>query len=49
MAGRLRGLLNEKVKVNLPGGSLRIEWPDETAPVIMTGPAEFVFHGQIKL
>jgi diaminopimelate epimerase len=49
VAGRLRGLLNEKVKVNLPGGSLRIEWPDETAPVIMTGPAEFVFHGQIKL
>lgn len=49
VAGRLRGLLNEKVKVNLPGGSLRIEWPDEAAPVIMTGPAEFVFHGQIKL
>lgn len=49
VAGRLRGLLNEKVKVNLPGGSLRIEWPDESAPVIMTGPAEFVFHGQIKL
>lgn len=49
VTGRLRGLLNEKVKVNLPGGSLRIEWPNETAPVIMTGPAEFVFHGQIKL
>ena len=49
VAGRLRGLLNEKVKVNLPGGSLRIEWNDESSPVMMTGPAEFVFHGQIKL
>lgn len=49
VAGRLRGLLNEKVKVNLPGGSLYIEWLDESSPVIMTGPAEFVFHGQIKL
>jgi diaminopimelate epimerase len=49
VAGRLRGLLNEKVKVNLPGGSLRVEWADELSPVMMTGPAEFVFHGQIKL
>jgi diaminopimelate epimerase len=49
VAGRLRGLLNDKVKVNLPGGSLRIEWFDESSPVMMTGPAEFVFHGQIKL
>ncbi|MBK8186987.1 MAG: diaminopimelate epimerase [Cellvibrio sp.] len=49
VAGRLRGLLNEKVKVNLPGGSLHIEWREESSPVIMTGPAEFVFHGQIKL
>lgn len=49
VAGRLRGLLSETVKVNLPGGSLHIEWRDESSPVIMTGPAEFVFHGQIKL
>lgn len=49
VTGRLRGLLNENVKVNLPGGSLQIQWPHEASPVIMTGPAEFVFHGQIKL
>jgi len=48
-AGRLIGMLNERVKVNLPGGSLRIEWMNENSPVMMTGPAEFVFHGQIKL
>jgi diaminopimelate epimerase len=49
VAGRLRGLLDEKVKVNLPGGSLQIEWPGDGQPVIMTGPAVTVFHGQIKI
>lgn len=49
VAGRLRGLLDEKVKVNLPGGSLQIEWPGGGQPVIMTGPAVTVFHGQIKI
>lgn len=49
VSGRLRGLLNETVKVNLPGGSLRIQWQGDGHPVIMTGPAVTVFHGQIKL
>lgn len=49
VTGRLRGLLNETVKVNLPGGSLRIRWAGEGQPVVMTGPAVTVFHGQIKL
>ena len=49
VAGRLRGLLDENVKVNLPGGSLQIEWPGEGQPVIMTRPAVTVFHGQIKI
>lgn len=49
VAGRLRGLLDDTVKVNLPGGSLRIVWPGEGQSVIMTGPAVTVFHGQIKI
>jgi diaminopimelate epimerase len=49
VAGRLRGLLDQDVKVNLPGGSLHIEWPGEGHSVIMTGPAVTVFHGQIKI
>ncbi len=49
VSGRLRGLLDEKVKVNLPGGSLNIEWPGEGKSVIMTGPAVTVFHGQIRI
>lgn len=49
VAGRLRGLLEQRVKVNLPGGSLQIDWPGEGQSVIMTGPAVTVFHGQIKI
>lgn len=49
VAGRLRGLLDENVKVNLPGGSLYIQWAGDGQSVIMTGPAVTVFHGQIKI
>ncbi|WP_299197435.1 diaminopimelate epimerase [uncultured Amphritea sp.] len=47
VAGRLRGLLDDKVTVHLPGGSLVIEWPGEGEPLIMTGPATTVYEGQI--
>jgi diaminopimelate epimerase len=49
VSGRLRGKLCDDVKVNLPGGSLRIQWQGEGHPVIMTGPATTVFHGQVKI
>jgi diaminopimelate epimerase len=49
VAGRLRGLLDASVKVNLPGGSLQLEWKGEGHSVIMTGPAVTVFHGQVKI
>lgn len=49
VAGRLRNLLDSRVTVNLPGGSLNIEWAGEGQPVLMTGPAESVFHGQTRL
>lgn len=49
VSGRLRGQLCDDVKVNLPGGSLRIQWQGEGHPVIMTGPATTVFHGQVKI
>lgn len=49
VSGRLRGLLDREVQVNLPGGSLSIEWPGEGSPVMMTGPATTVFEGQIQL
>ena len=47
--GRLWGLLEETVHVRLTGGTLIISWPGEGQPVMMTGPAEFVFEGSIEL
>lgn len=49
VAGRLRGLLNPRVEVQLKGGKLMIEWQGEGSPVVMSGPAETVFEGNIEL
>jgi len=49
VSGRLRGLLGPRVRVTLPGGDLMIEWPGKPQPVLMTGPAERVFEGEIQL
>ncbi len=49
VAGRLRQLLDEEVAVDLPGGRLLIRWAGEGEPVLMTGPAVTVFHGEIDL
>jgi diaminopimelate epimerase len=49
VSGRLRGLLGPRVRVTLPGGDLVIEWPGAPHPVLMTGPAERVFEGEIEL
>jgi diaminopimelate epimerase len=47
--GRRWGLLGERVRVGLPGGDLVIEWPDQSGPVWMSGPAQSVFEGEIEL
>ncbi|MEP5764139.1 MAG: diaminopimelate epimerase [Halieaceae bacterium] len=49
VAGRLQGLLEEKVTVKLTGGELEIAWAGESHPVIMTGPATTVYEGSIQL
>lgn len=49
VSGCLRGLLDSPVTVNLPGGTLHIEWSGTEHPVIMTGPATTVFHGRIRI
>ncbi|WJW75579.1 diaminopimelate epimerase [Thiohalobacter sp. IOR34] len=49
VAGRLQGLLDEQVEVELPGGDLVISWAGDAAPVYMTGPAVSVFEGSIEL
>ena len=49
VSGQLRGLLDQQVKVHLPGGSLIIEWQGTDQAVMMTGPAATVFEGQVQL
>ena len=49
VAGRLRGLLDEEVKVHLRGGTVTIKWPGEGQSVTMTGPCTRVFEGRVYL
>ncbi len=49
VAGRLHQWLDEHVRVELPGGNLRIRWAGENEPVMMSGPTAFVYEGQIEL
>ncbi|ANU37984.1 diaminopimelate epimerase [Vibrio scophthalmi] len=46
--GILQGLLDETVRVSLPGGSLSIRWKGVGSPLYMTGPASHVYDGQIN-
>ena len=49
VAGIRLGWLDRKVDVQARGGVLTVEWADDNAPVLMTGPAETVFEGEIEL
>jgi diaminopimelate epimerase len=49
VSGRMRGLLDQRVTVHLPGGDLEIEWAGEGHSVMMTGPVATVYEGQIYL
>ena len=49
VAGIRLGLLDACVDVHTRGGRLTVEWAGEAQPVYMTGPAETVFEGRIKL
>jgi diaminopimelate epimerase len=42
---RAKGLVDERVRVNMPGGPLEIAW-DGAGDVMMTGPATLVFEGE---
>jgi diaminopimelate epimerase len=49
VAGIARGLLDESVVVTTRGGDLGISWAGDAAPVMMTGPAETVYEGEIEV
>lgn len=48
-AARQRDLVDERVKISLPGGKLRLSWPGPGQPIKMLGPATVVFEGRIEL
>ena len=45
VAAVLNGLTDRKAELQLLGGTLQIEWDEETDHVLMTGPAEFIADG----
>ena len=49
VAGIRLGRLDARVDVDTRGGRLTIEWAGGDHPVLMTGPAQTVFEGQIDL
>ena len=49
VAGIMLGYLNTKVEVILLGGTLRVEWGGQNKAIMMTGPTESVFEGNIIL
>ena len=49
VAGITRGLLDARVAVETRGGTLAIVWSGVGSPVMMTGPAQTVFEGEIDL
>ena len=49
VASILNGYTEDQVTVRLLGGDLKIEWAREANKVYMTGPAEIVFDGEIRL
>ena len=47
--GIREGLLDQRVQVDLPGGTLYVSWPGGNNPLWLEGPAEVSFTGQFEL
>lgn len=47
--GRRLGKLGPDVKVELPGGSLHVSWPEPGRSIWLTGPAERAYEGHFDL
>ena len=47
--GHRQGLLDNTALVSLPGGNLRLCWPDINTSIEMTGPCSTVFEGQTRM
>ena len=49
VASNLSGFIGDEADIILLGGKLHIEWDKEKNLIYMTGPAKFVFDGEIHL
>ena len=49
VAGIQQGLLDAEVTTHLRGGDLKIEWAGPGQALYMTGPATYVYEGQLRL
>jgi len=47
--GGRQGLLEQDVRVDLPGGTAYVSWPGPGEPIWLTGPARQVFSGKIDI
>lgn len=48
VAAQIQGRMDKQVTLALNGGEIHLEWAGEGEPVYMTGPATFVFDGEIN-
>lgn len=49
VAAVINGKAGRKSEIVMDGGSVFIEWVEENGHILMTGPAEIVFDGEIKI
>jgi diaminopimelate epimerase len=49
VAAALTGCAGRQLQIVMDGGTLSIEWCESDGHVYMTGPAEFVFDGEIEI
>ena len=49
VSGIARGRLDADVRVEVPGGTLRVRWAGVGQPVLLTGPAVEVFTSEIEI
>lgn len=49
VSGMVWGMLDNSVRVTLPGGDAEVSWEALERPVFLTGSAHTVFHGSIEL
>ena len=49
VAAQLLGHTDQRVKVSLPGGKLRISWAGIGTPVLMSGPSTLIYEGEVAI